>query len=143
MKTLEKPDVITNAPALLSGRYLYAWKRGEDWLYIGVSRNSGRDLRNHHIIGKVEEFQSVDRIHFWYLDNLSHMKMGEIEKEEIKYHQPKYNGANKKEPKYQPFITATPKGLNHIYNIKQPVVKCVQCGTFHFKGANFPLCDFC
>lgn len=143
MLTESKPDVITNAPVLISGRYLYAWVRGHDWLYIGISRGSGRDLRRHHVIGKIEEFQSGDTIHFWYLNNMSHGELGKIEQEEIKSRQPKYNVASKKEPKYQPFKTGEATGLNHVYDMKQPVIKCIRCGTFHFKGANYPLCDFC
>jgi hypothetical protein len=143
MLSLSKPDVITNAPVLLSGRYLYAWKRGIEWLYIGISRNTGRDLRRHHIIGKIEKFQDGDTIHFWYLDNMGYGDIGQIEQEEIKFRQPKHNTIGKKEPIYQQFRTGEATGLNHVYDMKQPVVKCVECGTFHFKGANYPLCDFC
>jgi hypothetical protein len=69
---------------------VYIWMRGEDCLYIGVSRlGFGRVLYRHHIIGVKDHIQSTDVIHLYHV---SDREMNQLERELIEKLRPIYNG---------------------------------------------------
>lgn len=49
---------------LLKDYLVYAWKRGEDWLYIGTTTNVSRVFR-HNIIDAAEKVLPTDQILLW------------------------------------------------------------------------------
>ena len=72
---------------------LYAWVRGEEYLYVGMSSNGIGRLGNHHIVGKVEPFTPEDRILIWIADRgINIMK---FEQELIEEKKPRYNPITK------------------------------------------------
>lgn len=85
-----QPDLILygvdlNKPAI------YAWKRGKQWLYIGITElGIIRRLKGHHIIGSIGQFRDGDRIDVWHI-NLPRINLITLEKRLILKYKPKYN----------------------------------------------------
>lgn len=74
---------------------MYAWKRGEEYLYIGLSsRGLGRVL-SHNVIGCVEEIQDTDTIELWFFSDersgYETLPVVAFEAEMIRKHRPRYN----------------------------------------------------
>lgn len=44
--------------------YVYRWRRGDEWLYVGSTRNVFNRMLTHRVIGKVEPLQDNDVIEF-------------------------------------------------------------------------------
>lgn len=68
---------------------VYAWKRGDEWLYVGTSNRGICRLYSHTTIGKIEPVQTNDTIVLWFYKNPVQAMMNEAEL--IIVHQPKYN----------------------------------------------------
>lgn len=99
------PDVSIVAQSVLP--YLdycvYAWKRGDEYLYIGSGgRGICRLLGGHHVIDKAEDVQDSDVFEFWWFDmgkpdeegfwpNEPLTKWLEFESAMIRKHRPRYN----------------------------------------------------
>lgn len=68
---------------------VYAWKRENDYLYIGSTENLLQRISNHHIIGKADQFRSTDSIEIWIT---SEDDLGiDLEYTLIQEFRPKYN----------------------------------------------------
>jgi len=67
---------------------LYIWKRGDKFLYIGISQCIGRRIFTHTIIDIVEPVLPEDVIEIYVIESLI---MKSMEKIMIKQHRPKYN----------------------------------------------------
>jgi hypothetical protein len=67
---------------------VYAWKRGNEWLYIGKSGVGLYRVFNHSVIGRKEKIQSNDSVLIWFCD---YNKIDSLERQMIKKYQPKYN----------------------------------------------------
>jgi len=96
------PNYILTHDLSYSGRFLfskkiryprffvYAWRRGEEYLYIGQT-GSGWDKfkRKHRVIGKVETRLETDFIDIWICSD--YKEINSLEKDLIKELKPKYN----------------------------------------------------
>jgi hypothetical protein len=73
-----------------SGNIVYGWRRGNRYLYIGMSTKGSERAFNkdHHVIGKVEDWNKRDVIDIWQTDSPK-----ELESVLIKKLKPKYNGS--------------------------------------------------
>ena len=70
---------------------VYGWKRGNEFLYIGASRNGiCRLVENHHVIGKKGEVQDTDEFCFWLIpENMK--SVDQLETSLIAKFQPRFN----------------------------------------------------
>jgi predicted GIY-YIG superfamily endonuclease len=67
---------------------IYVWKRGNDYLYIGISNCMGRRITTHTIIDVIEPVLEDDIIQLVIIDK---EQLEQIEQAMIKVHRPKYN----------------------------------------------------
>jgi len=80
---------ITVPGKLLRSYLVYGWRRGEKYLYIGLSGVGLTRLNNgHHVFGR-DKLLSTDEIDVWYCD--SRLEAGLLESKLIKEHKPKHN----------------------------------------------------
>lgn len=72
---------------------VYGWRRGEQYLYIGYSKNGLRRAceSDHHVIGKVEAVGDHDVLDLWVCK--TPVEARNLEREMIGQHQPEYNKA--------------------------------------------------
>ena len=85
-----QPDLILHG-AELNKPAIYAWKRGEEWLYIGITEvGIIRRLQGHHVVGNIHQFKDEDRIVVWHV-NLTRNDLIALERKLILKHKPKYN----------------------------------------------------
>lgn len=68
---------------------VYAWKRGNQFLYIGMTYNGTYRLKNHNIIGVVEKIKANDLLIIWR--DKDNQKLCLLEIELIKRYHPQYN----------------------------------------------------
>lgn len=68
---------------------VYAWKRGETYLYIGMSESGVKRIYTHNIIGVADHVDPLDMIEIIICDNRAHALF--IENDLIGRHNPKYN----------------------------------------------------
>lgn len=92
---------------------LYAWKRKDQWLYIGSSQNGTYRLRGHHIINKVS-FQEGDVINVYFLNTISDEELQWHEYNLIEKYRPLYNASNQ-----TPLMTKILKQITALERDKQ------------------------
>lgn len=81
---------------------VYAWRRGDEWLYIGMSDSVFRRINDrHHVINRLEEvIYERDEFYIYECDSLYEAE--ELERELIQRHRPKYNTAHCKPRRLKP-----------------------------------------
>lgn len=90
----EKPDTVIDSAMFLGGQGIYFWMRGDEILYVGVSRRIFKRIFAHQIIGYEESFQEGDVVKIWMFPNISYYDLELIERSFIKMHSPRYNQAH-------------------------------------------------
>lgn len=68
---------------------VYAWRRGTEWLYVGMSASVYSRINNHDVIGKAEGVQFEDQFFVYECDNFD--EAADLEIELIRKFRPKYN----------------------------------------------------
>lgn len=68
--------------------YVYAWRRDDEWLYVGCSGALARPF-SHNIIGRVDDLRDTDFIHAWALGSFEEALA--FEATLIALQKPKYN----------------------------------------------------
>ena len=91
-KMIIKPEEIESAR---TSNCLYGWKRGNQWLYIGISQNGIKRIYSHDVIGVVEPFQKQDRVVLWSVNEDCGHSLILAEALLIELLKPKYNKDNK------------------------------------------------
>lgn len=90
---MKVPDLRIDGAEL--GRILtycvYAWRRGNGYLYVGVSSNGLARPFNHSVIGVREEVRDTDTIDVWFFKTWRTAEKREAAM--IRKHQPTYNVA--------------------------------------------------
>jgi len=86
-----EPNLIISAPDYRRGvkPLVYAWKRADQWLYVGRSHMGQARIYNHNRINKVEPLQNIDEIFVWEFEKASEANF--LEAQLISLHQPIYN----------------------------------------------------
>jgi hypothetical protein len=72
-----------------SSNCVYAWKRKEEWLYIGFSTHGLTRPFAHNTINHIEKVQPQDQLICWAFENKFDAQLKEMEL--ILTHKPKYN----------------------------------------------------
>ena len=76
----------------LQGPCLYAWKRRDEWLYVGMSVVGIGRIFTHDVLGKVETMLPEDEIIVWFFDKIINVKdLAVKETELIRKYKPKHN----------------------------------------------------
>lgn len=83
----QKPRFTLPLDAII-GPITYAWRRNDEWLYVGASKMGVRRLDTHTIIN-TKNIQEGDTIQIWTHTNKSAARR--LERELIIKHYPKYN----------------------------------------------------
>ena len=96
---------------LLFGCYVYAWCRGDKFLYVGATNKGLARLFTHGVVGRVEPILETDKIKMWKCDPKD---LSRVEREFIIATTPKYNR------QYVIPIEYSPRKLK--------VANCVVCG---------------
>lgn len=74
----------------LSKPSVYAWRRQDTYLYVGLtSKGLRRPLGNHDVIGRRADFEENDSLDVWRFDTLK--EAAAFEKQMIREHQPIFN----------------------------------------------------
>jgi hypothetical protein len=111
--------------------FVYGWKRGEEFLYIGQTRNGFRRLIFHNIIGVMDVLQDDDEIIIWYtpIELLS-----VVESYMILQYKPKLN--NYRKPKVRPRKGSKPCLVcNKSFRTKDPIRRfcSIKCKREYYK----------
>ncbi len=80
----------------MSRCFIYIWKRDEEFLYIGLSKNGFGRFSHHHVLGEVDDVKNTDTIELYYApsgesDRAIYRRMLNEEERLIKKYHPKYN----------------------------------------------------
>ena len=88
---------------ILTGNCIYGWRRGDKWLYIGLSEYGLNRItnRSHHILDIPEGMYSNDKIYVWYFPHSEREYLYELERLLIEIYKPELNK--------NPFKTKTDK----------------------------------
>jgi len=68
MESYPKPDKVYNSTDLVpidASTCVYAWVRGKEFLYVGISDSVLRRIVGHNVIGKAEPVLESDRFYVW------------------------------------------------------------------------------
>jgi predicted GIY-YIG superfamily endonuclease len=68
---------------------VYAWKRGDEYLYIGFTSCLYRRFGGHHVIGKRDELKPTDQFDVWYFRSRREARAFELRM--IAHYHPKFN----------------------------------------------------
>ena len=91
----------------LSGRFIrttgikvpkmivYAWRRKDEYLYVGKSKNGLERFKYHNIANKIDSVRDTDYVDIWICAN--EFVLGDLENNLIWLLKPKYNTAAKAE----------------------------------------------
>lgn len=89
MKPLPPPTFSLKIADLKRPGTVYAWKRGEEWLYVGFSHNPFARIQNHSTVGRVVAFEPTDDILVWVFESSKEGRLWEARL--IREHRPKFN----------------------------------------------------
>jgi hypothetical protein len=91
---------------------VYAWKRGDEWLYVGTSSKGLSRLFGHTTIDIVEKVQDNDEIIVWLHEDSFQAQLDEVEL--ILKYTPKHNKQKDASVLFSNVITKnTPKDKKH------------------------------
>ncbi len=127
--------------------FVYGWKRGNEFLYIGQAKFGFQRLCRHDIIGIEDEIRDDDELVIWYT---TIEEIHKLEYNLINFYKPLYN--NFRNRKYRGEKKNTPKKAtteisvqpNHKYEVYQEeVLKCPTCGYILELSPDKKHCSIC